>query len=72
MDWTAAREESRPRAWRASPQEVCLLATTTDKQVADNGGFIGGLAWDDAPVLAFSYRLRLSHGHIVRGAFGLP
>ena len=72
MDWTAAREESRPRAWRASPQEVCLLATTTDKQLADNGGFIGGLAWGDAPVPAFSYRLRLSHGHVVGGAFGLP
>ena len=49
-----------------------LLATTTGKQFADDGGFIGGLAWGDAPVPAFSYRLRLWHGHVVGAAFGLP
>ena len=56
----------------ASPQEVCSSATTTDKQLADNGGFIGGLAWDDASVPAFSNRLRLWHGHVVGAAFGIP
>ncbi len=55
MDWTAARKESRQRVRRGNPQEVCLLATTTDKSLADDGG----LVWGDAPVPAFSYRLRL-------------
>ena len=62
LDWTAAREGSRLRAWRGSSQEVCSLATTTGKQLADDDGFVGGLAWGDALVQAFSYRLDCAIG----------